>query len=411
MKKKDSHTHTHTHRFFFSFSRFSYIFCLSSYSLLFILVFFFFFFFCSFSFSFFLYFCIFFSINTHTHTHSLSLSHPHTHAHTRTLSLSVSPFLFRMVFFPSSPNKLFFRASWTSAFSLNLTRYICVGSFTSTTELLWMQLATPFLYFGFWLLLATLAWLWRRLFHSRTLNRSGSGRATLATYSNDNDNFEGSDEESRLLHDQAHGDNILTSDNYRDSNSSSSSNNNNNSHNNHSNHSNNHNHSISDLYRQYRFLRSFQLILLFSYETLTDQALQLLNCVRVGECGRVLAEYPDVHCDSGSENNAYRVLRIVAIILLVYAGVFPLLLLSKLFRIHRAFKHLPLDRELDDPLLVSSTNRHRLNLSAVLPSSSSNNNTHHHSHAEAECEAKYGIFYDHYKPRFYWWEVQVRAVT
>jgi hypothetical protein len=117
------------------------------------------------------------------------------------------------------------------------------------------------------------------------------------------------------------------------------------------------------LLRQFRFIRALEFLMLLSYETLTEQALQLLNCIGVGSCGRVLAEYPDVHCTGNSD---YYGLRVVAILIMIYSFVFPLGLFYGMRRINR--------------------NRNNWLVKTV----------------------KYGVFFDHFKSRYYWWEVQVR---
>ena len=104
------------------------------------------------------------------------------------------------------------------------------------------------------------------------------------------------------------------------------------------------------------------------------------------------AEFPDMPCDSS--NATYFPLRVVAIILVVYAGLFPIVLFLMLYRIHIVQK-----RARSEVLLAAPP-------SSLLSSSSS-------SSAEDEemvNEAKYGIFYDHFKAKFYWWEVQVRIL-
>jgi hypothetical protein len=76
--------------------------------------------------------------------------------------------------------------------------------------------------------------------------------------------------------------------------------------------------------RRFRFLRALEFLLLFSYETLTEQALQLTNCVSVGACGsRVLAEYPDISCTG---NSSFVPLLVVAVFILIYAALFPVVL-------------------------------------------------------------------------------------
>eukprot|EP00041_Stephanoeca_diplocostata_P036037 m.1296580 g.1296580 ORF g.1296580 m.1296580 type:complete len:1787 (+) comp24794_c0_seq31:338-5698(+) len=121
------------------------------------------------------------------------------------------------------------------------------------------------------------------------------------------------------------------------------------------------------LCRQFRYIRGLQYILLFSYESLTEQAMQIVNCISVGSCGRVLAAYPAVSCQ---HNPAYYPLRIVGICLLIYSVAFPMGLWYFLR------KH-----------CVCSAGYERNQETILL--------------------AKYGVLYDHFKPNFWWWEVQV----
>jgi hypothetical protein len=85
--------------------------------------------------------------------------------------------------------------------------------------------------------------------------------------------------------------------------------------------------------RRFRFLRALEFLLLFSFETLTEQALQLTNCVSVGACGsRVLAEYPDISC---TNNDSFVPLLVIAVFILIYAALFPELLFRFLRKLPR----------------------------------------------------------------------------
>ena len=59
---------------------------------------------------------------------------------------------------------------------------------------------------------------------------------------------------------------------------------------------------LKSLCHRFRFLRALEFLLLFSYKTLTEQALQLLNCVSVGSCAKVLGEFPDMYCELVNSN-------------------------------------------------------------------------------------------------------------
>eukprot|EP00053_Salpingoeca_punica_P019754 m.202109 g.202109 ORF g.202109 m.202109 type:complete len:1051 (-) comp17716_c0_seq6:1639-4791(-) len=279
-------------------------------------------------------------------------------------------------------------ASWTGYFNLSLAKYLCLHT-SSSTQMLWLQLAEPLSYFVLWFALLVLHW----LFFARPC-RPRSSYAPLAggeEETGDNNNYNnsggargsiaGGRSTSLLQHlldihphspgkstvqadeeDRAHA-SAPAGDGHRETHSAATG-------------------SVEEMRpqestlkrlaaefcRRYRFVRALQFLLLFSFESLTEQSLQLINCVDVGACGRVLAEYPDVSCSS----SAYQPLRVVAICILVYAVVFPLLLLAMLYRI---------DRQHDT-------------LSAT---------------AAVRTEARFGVFYDHYRRRFWWWEVQVLA--
>ena len=138
------------------------------------------------------------------------------------------------------------------------------------------------------------------------------------------------------------------------------------------------------LYRRFRFLRAFEMLMLLSYETLTYQALQLVNCVNLGGCGTVLAEFPDVSCKG--HNTDYSPLKAVAVILLIYAGLFPILLFYKLWKIRQ------------DAMLCCQRTGHGDTAMVDVNVMDENPLT----------KAKFGVFYDLFMPRFFWWEVQVR---
>jgi hypothetical protein len=139
-----------------------------------------------------------------------------------------------------------------------------------------------------------------------------------------------------------------------------------------SNHANNHDshgdHQMEDPQlsarrKELKYLRCFLFLVHAAYETLTDQALVLVHCVHACQAGSILEEYPDVPC-SGS---TYKGFFAVAIIILVAVSVgFPLGMFIYLTK-HRARHH------------------------------------------ETEFLARWGLFYDHYKPSVYWWQIQEYA--
>lgn len=146
--------------------------------------------------------------------------------------------------------------------------------------------------------------------------------------------------------------------------------------------------SEKQLCRRFRFLRAFEFLLLFSYQTLTEQALQLVNCVGVGSCGNVLAEYPDVSC---RDNAQYTSLLVVAIYVLIYSVVFPVWLFISLHKLHHRFES-----------KTAINDR---------PQTSSNDHQDHQhptiTREEQLAKAKFGVFYNQFKPQFWWWEIQV----
>ena len=263
------------------------------------------------------------------------------------------------------------RSSWTAAFNLSLTGHLCLGDF-STTGLLWLQLSTPIMYFGFWLLLFVLNWLrgYTRHGGGYSISTSSSFKLTLLEHLVDND---------------SHNDDTVASDVAANNSQSSP----------------------KALCRRFRFLRALEFLLLFSYETLTEQALQLVNCISVGSCGRVLAGYPDVACPS---NAAYIPLLIVAVLILVYAAVFPvgLFLFLRKLKVDNPGKA---DRDSDDK--NGDTDHDNENRS----SDDNDDRSHVRSFnntlstpSGSLTDAKFGVFYSHYKQRFWWWEVQVQKL-
>eukprot|EP00041_Stephanoeca_diplocostata_P020213 m.448050 g.448050 ORF g.448050 m.448050 type:complete len:365 (+) comp21505_c1_seq6:5836-6930(+) len=122
------------------------------------------------------------------------------------------------------------------------------------------------------------------------------------------------------------------------------------------------------LCRQFRYLRALQYIALFSYESLTEEAMQIVNRIKVGSCGHVLAAYPAIR----SDNPAYTPLLAIAIVLLVYAAAFPIGLWW--FLRHYCGCGGGTKKATDSKLIL---------------------------------QAKYGVLFDHFKPEFWWWEVQV----
>ena len=142
--------------------------------------------------------------------------------------------------------------------------------------------------------------------------------------------------------------------------------------------------------RRFRFLRAFEFLLLFSYETLTEQALQIVNCINVGECGHVLAQYPEVACP---DTSVYIPLLVAAVLILVYAVVFPVWLFWFLWKT----KNNENDDQSGAHADTMSTNEQVLDPSGTKP-------THNDIIKQ---RAKYGVFFDQFRPQFWWWEVQV----
>ncbi len=80
------------------------------------------------------------------------------------------------------------------------------------------------------------------------------------------------------------------------------------------------------LLNNHRLYRLFVLLILYSYETLTEQGFQLINCVNLGPCGSVLAEFPDIACTSFIFSLAVvdiTWLRIISVILILYTCLLP----------------------------------------------------------------------------------------
>lgn len=152
-----------------------------------------------------------------------------------------------------------------------------------------------------------------------------------------------------------------------------------------------------------RFLRALQLLMIFSYESLVEQALQLVNCVGVGACGRVLAQYPEVSCP---DNPDYIPLLVVAVLILIWAILFPVVLFFYLRKLPRGGRRIRTGK----PGNGSSTRQS--GAEGAEPSESSASGALPEP-KEASLEmrlylrAKYGVFYDQYKPEFWWWEIQV----
>lgn len=152
--------------------------------------------------------------------------------------------------------------------------------------------------------------------------------------------------------------------------------------------------SVEAYCRRFRYLRALQCLVLFSYETLTEQALQLVNCIKVGECGNVLAEFPDVPCPA---NRNQLPLMTVAVLLLLYAVVFPagLFIFLRKLNLHLHDHH----HQQHD---VNNHFNNNINI----------NNNHIAASANSDVElleGNYGVFFDHYKAKFWWWEIQVGA--
>ena len=246
------------------------------------------------------------------------------------------------------------RASWTAAFNLSVTRYFCLGSI-STTGILWLQLGTPMMYFVFWFVVFVIHWMRKPHAKSVKLHRPSSYRMSLMAHLVDvNDGDDDAAAADELDYDKYHSSGTPAA-------ATTS--------------------TLKTLCRRFRFLRAFEFLLLFSYETLVEQALQLVNCISVGSCGRVLAEFPDVACP---HNSSYVPLLAVAALLLIYAVAFPVGLFMFL-------RKLDLNRNYGSTKIVSDRQ--------ILPEL---------RHATRDNEhAKFGVFFDHYKPHFWWWEIQV----
>ena len=285
-----------------------------------------------------------------------------------------------LTFYSSSAYSTFTRAGWTSAFNLSATKSLCIGM--STVPLLWLQLATPIMYFGIWFILLLLHWM------LQSHRSRGAGFEALESP------YASKSYRMSLLrhliadsdhHDQQHPETKKDLSNTSTPHTTAAANEDgdgNYAAANDDNHDDENNHSGDDekqLCRRFRFLRALEFLLLFSYESLTEQALQLVNCVGVGSCGHVLAEYPDLACRGNSE---YKPLLAIAILVLIYAIAFPIVLCFAL---------------------------HKLQSSSSSSSSSSSflSSPSHSMKQQKLAEAKYGVFYDHFKPRFWWWEIQV----
>jgi hypothetical protein len=168
--------------------------------------------------------------------------------------------------------------------------------------LLWLQLATPLMYFVLWLVVLVAHWV-HRSSQNKVARRPLSGitdiRMSLMTHLLENGQEEQQQQQECSTDDQP----------YAPENS------------------------LQRYCRRFRFLRALEFLLLFSYETLTDQALQLTNCVSVGSCGsRVLAEYPDISC---TNNDNFVPLLVVAVFILIYAALFPVVLFCFLRKLPR----------------------------------------------------------------------------
>ena len=108
------------------------------------------------------------------------------------------------------------------------------------------------------------------------------------------------------------------------------------------------------------FVRCACYLMMFSYESWTEQSLQLLNCIDVGNHS-VVAEHPDVSCRS--DDNEYRALQAAAIVLTVVVVVgFPV------------------------GMLIFLWNSSRLGLLE-----------------NARFQSYAGILYEHYTPEVQWW--------
>ena len=244
-------------------------------------------------------------------------------------------FVCLFVCFSFSPLKSFWfscgshgRASWTSAFNLSFTKSLCTG--VGTISLLWIQLATPVMYIGMWFILLLLHWIFRSTRAGRRRGGyevglepsvAGSSRSSyrmslMQHLIDDRDNHrigemvEGKEEEEEEVAAAEEESSLPTQQRQLQTLHGNSS----------STESRPTTSFMKQLCRRFQFLRAFEFLLLFLYETLTEQALQLVNCVRVGSCGHVLAEYPDVQC---RENSQYTPLLVVAILIIFYTAGFP----------------------------------------------------------------------------------------
>eukprot|EP00042_Codosiga_hollandica_P019454 m.60236 g.60236 ORF g.60236 m.60236 type:complete len:530 (-) comp49319_c0_seq10:98-1687(-) len=117
---------------------------------------------------------------------------------------------------------------------------------------------------------------------------------------------------------------------------------------------------VQALRKKNMFFRAFLFILHAGYETLTDQALVLLHCVHACHVGSVLEEYPDVPCAGATYQN-FQGIAVTILILISFA--FPAFLSVLLWR-------------------------------------------NSQKHNEDSFLARWGVFYDHYKPSLYWWQIQ-----
>jgi hypothetical protein len=193
-----------------------------------------------------------------------------------------------------------------SAFSLNITKHFCLGNI-STTQLLWLQLATPLMYFVFWLVFFVVHWTRSsRRGVARPLSSGSSDmRMSLMSHLLENEQQEHEQEQEEQEQKEL---GTETQPHASESN-------------------------LQRYCKRFRFLRALEFLLLFSFETLTEQALQLTNCVSVGACGsRVLAEYPDISCNN---NDSFVPLLVIAVFILIYAALFPVLLFCFLRKLPR----------------------------------------------------------------------------
>ena len=172
--------------------------------------------------------------------------------------------------------------------------------------------------------------------------------------------------------------------------------------------------------------------------------MQLINCVSVGACGKVLAEFPDVHCP---DDRDYVPLLVVAIIVLIYAAAFPTALFVFLRRLHHR------EGSRANNTMKKTMHGHEAGVSEneegkdydggptapavdILDDNNTNNGSSSSSSSsrvrvfaldqthdkEASsfwarllntqdskeiARAKFGVFYDHYKDDCWWWEIQV----